>query len=178
MAVRAGGRDFARSDGRSAQGAGASATTHDRDGRADRPVSISAIIIAALGRQPATATLCGPDRAWLPLDFDDVTVPAGLGHGERLVEAALFVRDHLLPDEFHGVRMIAVPSASTGRQGDSIARLRLFAALDRPHPLRAMKDWAKGRGGDARYCRSTPRSFKAGQPIYTARPIFVSIFGE
>ena len=121
---------------------------------------------------PATATLRAPDRAWLPLDFDDVTVPAGLGHGDRLVEAALFVRDHLLPDEFHGVRMIAVPSASTGRRGDNIARLRLFAALDRPHPIRTMKDWAKGAAATL----DTPIDsavIQAGQPIYTGRPLFI-----
>ena len=90
------------------------------------------------------ATLTGPARAWLPLDFDDVAVPKGLGRGEQLVKAALFVRG-LLPEEFRNVRMVAVPTASSGRQDDCVARLRLFVALDRPHPLDALKQWREAR---------------------------------
>ena len=119
-----------------------------------------------------TATLTGPDRAWLPLDFDDVRVPKGLGCGQKLAEAALFVRDSLLPDEFRGVRMIAVPSASTGRRGDNIARLRLFAALDRPHPIRMMKDWTKGAASTLDLPIDSA-IIQTGQPIYTGRPVFV-----
>jgi hypothetical protein len=123
---------------------------------------------------PAEATLCALGRAWMPLDFDDVAVPAGLGCPHRLGDAALHVRDCLLPEEFHGVRMVAAPSARTGMVGDSVVRLRLFAALDRAHPLEALKDWAKG----VRACLNLPLDasvLQAGQPIYTARPIFTGM---
>jgi hypothetical protein len=123
---------------------------------------------------PAEATLRAVTRAWLPLDLDDVFVPAGLGRAARLGEAALHVRDHLLPEEFHGVRMVAAPSARTGMVGDSVARLRIFAALDRAHPLQALKGWAKG----ARVCLNLPLDgsvLQAGQPIYTGRPKFTGM---
>jgi hypothetical protein len=123
---------------------------------------------------PAEATLCAVARAWLPLDFDSVAVPEGLGLADRVSDAALHVRDHLLPAEFHGVRMVAAPSARTGMVGDSVARLRLFAALDRAHPLGALKDWAKC----ARVGLNLPLDasvLQAGQPIYTARPKFTGM---
>ena len=119
-----------------------------------------------------TATLTGPDRAWLPLDFDDVRVPKGLGADKKLAGAALFVRDSLLPDEFRGVRMIAVPSASTGRRGDNIARLRLFVALGSAASHQDDEGLDEGRGVDT---RSADRLaiIQTGQPIYTGRPVFV-----
>jgi hypothetical protein len=125
-------------------------------------------------REQSVATLAAPPRWWLPIDLDDVVVPKGLGSAERLTEAALFVRDHLLPDEFYGARMIVVPSASTGRKGDSTARLRLFALLASPHSLRAMKNWARGAAATLELpIDSAP--IQAGQPIYTARPIFKGV---
>ena len=127
-----------------------------------------------LWAEPRRATLDAPVRSWLPIDLDDVVVPKGLGRAERLTEASLFVRDRLLPDEFHGARMIAVPSASTGRKGDCTARLRLFVALASPHSLRAMKDWAKGAAATLELpIDSAP--IQAGQPIYTGRPIFEGV---
>jgi hypothetical protein len=113
------------------------------------------------------------DRRWLPLDFDDVIVPAGLGRADRLADAALYVREHLAPPEFRGVRMIAIPSASTGSQGDAIARLKLFVDLDRAWPLTTLKDWAMG----ARVCDTLaldPSLIQSGQPIYVARPLFLN----
>ena len=92
------------------------------------------------------------DRRWLVLDCDDVIVPAGLGRAERLVDAALYVREHVLPPEFRDVRMIAIPSASTGLQGDAVARLKLFVALDRAWPLETLKAWVMG----ARVCDALP----------------------
>ena len=68
--------------------------------------------------------------------------------------------------------MIAVPSASTGRRGDNIARLRLFAALDRPHPIRMMKDWTKGAASTLDLPIDSA-IIQTGQPIYTGRPVFV-----
>jgi hypothetical protein len=119
-------------------------------------------------------TLTAPARSWAPLDFDDVVVPAGLGRAAMLREAALYVRDFLLPPEFHGVRMIAVPSASTGLKGEDTARLRIFVAFDREFSLRALKDWALGSCAcDALHLDSAP--IQGGQPIYTARPVFTGM---
>jgi hypothetical protein len=117
------------------------------------------------------ATLRAAERAWLPLDFDDVAVPQGLGRAERMADAALHVRDTRLPEEFRNVRVIAVPSARTGMVGDDTARVRLFVALDRRLPLASLNTWAK----DARAYLDLsldPRVVQAGQPIYTARPLF------
>jgi hypothetical protein len=127
-----------------------------------------------LWAEPRMATLGAPIRSWLPIDLDDVPVPKGLGAAERLAEAALFVRDRLLPHEFHGARMIVVPSASTGRKGERTARLRLFVALASPHPLRTMKDWAKGAAATLELPIDSSL-IQAGQPIYTGRPIFEGV---
>jgi hypothetical protein len=124
-----------------------------------------------LWADPGTATLRAPDRSWLPLDIDSVAVPKGLGRAERLEAAATYVRDRLLPEEFAGVRMVATPTSSTGRKGDGIARFRLFVALDRTHPLKAMKQWARGAAAVLDLpLDSSP--IQSGQPIYVPRPIF------
>ena len=123
---------------------------------------------------PKDATLRALDLRWLPLDIDDATVPAGLERADRLLEAALYVRDHLAPPEFRGVRMIAIPSASTGLQGDAIARLKLFVILDRAWPLATLKAWAWA----VKVCDGLPLDsavIQAGQPIYTARPVFIGM---
>ena len=52
--------------------------------------------------EQSVPTLAAPRRWWLPIDLDVVVVPKGLGSAERLTQAALFVRDRLLPDEFYG----------------------------------------------------------------------------
>ena len=123
---------------------------------------------------PKDATLRAVDRSWIVLDCDDVIVPAGLGRADRLADAALYVRDRLAPPEFRDVRMIAIPSASTGLQGDAIARLKLFAALDRAWPLETLRAWVMG----ARVCDALPLDpavVQAGQPVYTARPVFIGM---
>jgi hypothetical protein len=127
-----------------------------------------------LWADPKIATLRALDRSWMPLDCDDGIVPAGYDGGDRLVDAALFVRECVLPPEFRGVRMIAIPSASTGLQGDGVARLKLFVLLDRLWPLGTMKAWALG----AKVCDALPLDsapIQAGQPIYTGRPIFIGM---
>lgn len=122
---------------------------------------------------PAENTLAAVPRAWLAIDVDDATVPAPLGQGDKLVAAAIHVRDYLLPNAFAGVRMIATATSSTGRKGDTLARLRLWALLDKPHPIEALRQWAKGaRTSDYPV---DPAVMQAGQPIYTARPIFVGV---
>ncbi len=122
---------------------------------------------------PADNSLAGVPRAWIAIDVDDATVPPPLGQGNNLVAAAIFVRDQLLPEAFSGVRMIATATSSTGRKGDTLARLRLWVLLDRPHPVEVLKQWAKGaRASDYPV---DPAVMQAGQPIYTARPIFVGM---
>ena len=112
------------------------------------PVSISTVLICGVGPSGA-ATLAGPDRAWLPLDFDDVRSRKGLASGERLTEAALFVRDLFCRMSFMALRMIVVPSASTGRKAITS---RGFGSL--PCSLRRIapgdEELGEGRGGDAR----------------------------
>jgi hypothetical protein len=122
---------------------------------------------------PKDATLRAVERRWIVLDCDDVIVPARLGRAERLADAALHIRDRLLPAEFRDVRLIAIPSASTGRQGDAVARLKLFVTLDRAWPLETLKAWVMG----ARVCDALPLDpavVQAGQPVYTARPVFMN----
>jgi hypothetical protein len=97
-----------------------------------------------------------------------------MGRPGRLADAAVYVRDRLLPEEFHGRRMIAAPSAMTGLKGTGIARLRLFAAFDQAYPLRVLKDWANG----ARAALDIPLDsapIQAGHPIYSGRPVFTDM---
>jgi hypothetical protein len=124
-----------------------------------------------LSRDPAEATLMTTPKAWLPIDVDGVRVPAGLGRGDRLVDAAVFIRDHYLTPEFHGARLIVTPTARTGMVGDDVARLRLFAALSRPHPILTLNAWTKG----ARIALDLPldpAGVHPSQPNYTGRPLF------
>src|SRR3954468_11238600 len=51
----------------------------------------------------AENTLTDCARAWLPLDIDGCTLPAGLGAASRLIEAGTHVRDRSLPEEFREV---------------------------------------------------------------------------
>ena len=93
---------------------------------------------------PAVASLCAVAREWIVLDVDDVPVPPGLGRTERLIDAARYVRDKLLPNEFIDTSMIVSPTAQSGLRGDALARMRLWFALDRAVPLADLKRWATG----------------------------------
>jgi hypothetical protein len=119
----------------------------------------------------APITLRPVPRRWVGLDLDDAAVAAPLGDGDSLGEAALDVREYLLPPEFRDVRMIACATSSTGIKGPTVARLRLFALLDGPVEDAVLKRWAKG----VRAATDLPLDdavFQPGQPIYTSRPIF------
>ena len=121
--------------------------------------------------EPEQNTLVPVDRAWLPVDLDDVKVPAPFDKGDRLDEAAAHVRDHLMPEEFHCVECVVTATSSTGLRGPGIARMRLFFLLDQTWPLATMKGWARR----LRLSLAVPIDdavIQAGQPIYTARPIF------
>ena len=84
---------------------------------------------------PSMNTLEAVDRQWLPIDIDDVAVPPPLGRGDRLDDAARYVRDTVLPPEFHGIAAAATATSSSGLRGDTLARLRLFFELNRPLSL-------------------------------------------
>jgi hypothetical protein len=123
---------------------------------------------------PARATLCAVAREWIALDMDDVPVPPELGRPERLIDAARYVRDKLLPHEFIDTSMVVSPTAQSGLRGDALARMRLWFALDRAVPLADLKRWATG----VRKVHDLPVDgsvLQAGQPIYTGRPSFVGM---
>jgi hypothetical protein len=106
------------------------------------------------------------------LDLDGVEVPNGYGAPDKLAEAGYFIRDNLLPPYFRGVRCIAAATASTGRKGPGIARLRLFFVLSRPADNDALYYWAESLSIARPDLRLDPTVMRAMQPIYTARPIF------
>jgi len=125
-----------------------------------------------LGRKGEPATIECPPRRWIALDLDGVEVPNGYGAPDKLAEAAYFIRDNRLPSYFRGVRCIAAATASTGRKGPSIARLRLFFVLSRPEDNDALYYWAEDLSIARPGLRLDPTVMRAMQPIYTARPIF------
>ena len=106
------------------------------------------------------------------MDLDGIEVPHGYGAPDKLAEAAYFIRDNKLPSYFRGVRCIAAATASTGRKGPSIARLRLFFVLSRPEDNDALYYWAEDLSIARPDLRLDPTVMRAMQPIYTARPIF------
>lgn len=69
-------------------------------------------------------TLMAVPRAWVPVDCDDVTVPEGLGAGDRMPEAAEYVRDTKLPPEFGGVECVVTATSNSGMKGPCVARFR------------------------------------------------------
>ncbi|UZF93016.1 hypothetical protein [Bosea sp. NBC_00550] len=126
---------------------------------------------------PSTNTLCNAPRACLVIDIDGAAVPDGLGHGERIAEAASWLRDNCLPASFKGVTAIAIPSSSTGLYAAedgtwTKAWLKLFFLLDRAHPLEALYRWA--RGAKIAGFAVDPAVLLPSQPIYVSRPVFVN----
>jgi hypothetical protein len=70
--------------------------------------------------------------------------------------------------------MIVTPTAQSGMRGDSLARMRLWFALDCAAPLADLKRWAMG----LRKVHDLPIDssvLQAGQPIYTGRPSFIGM---
>jgi len=123
------------------------------------------------GGDPATIEC--PPRRWIALDLDGVDVPQGLGAPDKLAEAGHHIRDQLLPATFRGVRCVASATASTGRKGPTIARLRLFFVLAEAQDNEALYQWADDLSRRAPALRLDPSVIRAMQPIYTARPLFV-----
>jgi hypothetical protein len=128
-----------------------------------------------LSRPGEPATLECTPRSWIVLDLDGVTVPHRFGAPDKLTEAAFFIRDHMLPSYFRGVRCVAAATASTGRMGPDVARLRLFFLLPRPAENFALYNWADTLSRSRPDLRLDPSVMQAMQPIYTARPIFRGI---
>jgi hypothetical protein len=122
----------------------------------------------------APATLRATARGWITLDLDDVVVPPGMGKPERLIDAAVHVRDKLLPIEFVETQMIVTPTSQSGLRGNDVARMRLWFALDRAIPLAELKRWATGLR-KVHDLPVDPSVIQAGQPIYTGRPVFVGM---
>jgi hypothetical protein len=118
------------------------------------------------------ATIECPARRWLPLDFDGVTVPSGLGAPDKLADAGYFIRDTMLPSAFRGVQAVAAATSSTGRKGPGVARLRLFFGLAEAADNDALWRWCDGLSQSAPALCLDPSVMLAMQPIYTARPVF------
>jgi hypothetical protein len=116
------------------------------------------------------ATIECPPRRWVPIDLDGVRVPAGLGAPDKLAEAGYHIRDNLLPSYFRGVRCVAAATASTGRKGPCIARLRLFFVLNEAAENEVLRLWITGLS--EKFIAIDPSVMLSHQPIYTARPIF------
>jgi hypothetical protein len=125
-----------------------------------------------LSRKGEPATIECPPRRWIALDLDGIEVPNEWGAPDKLAEAGYFIRDNKLPSYFRGVRCIAAATASTGRKGPSIARLRLFFVLAHPADNDALYSWADNLSIARPDLRLDPTVMRAMQPIYTARPIF------
>ena len=119
---------------------------------------------------PVRNTLVAVERAWLPIDVDGYAVPAPFGRAEHLADAAAAIRDDALGEEFAGVACVVAATSSTGLAGEETAKLRLFFLLDRAHPIADLHRW--GRGAQIAGLPVDPAVLQAGQPIYTARPLF------
>jgi hypothetical protein len=122
----------------------------------------------------AHATLRATPRGWIALDLDDVVVPPGMGKPGRLIDAAVHVRDKLLPTEFVETQMIVTATSQSGLRGDDVGRMRLWFALDRAVPLADLKRWVVGLR-KVNDLPVDPSVIQAGQPIYTGRPVFVGM---
>jgi hypothetical protein len=130
---------------------------------------------------PANNSFVTKPRAWLPLDFDGLYVPPGLGAGDKVAEVGAYARS-MLPPALADVTCVAVATASTGLEkhrgigpgGKDSAHLRLFFLLDRATSDDALEKYVKGvnferrLGLDASVLRTI-------QPVYTARPFFVNM---
>ena len=120
------------------------------------------------------ATIGAVPRRVLILDIDGEDAPIdGYDAPNKLREAAIYIRDGVLPPKsFYGVRMVATVTASTGFKKGKV-RLRLYALLDRPVAIDALKTWAENLR--LRGVAIDQSIYSANQPIYTARPIFEGI---
>lgn len=128
---------------------------------------------ARLWADPAVATLRAVLRKSIAIDIDKKPLPpemAALPFGEQ----AKWLRDNRLPLEFHGVKMITMPSASTSLGAPGIFNGRLFVAFEEAADLKAIKAWAKGLKLETGL-KIDSSIYQAGQPIFVARPLFLGM---
>jgi hypothetical protein len=110
-------------------------------------------------------TLDGPDRGWGVFDLDGAAVPEGLSFPRQL----LAIRDKALPAEFNNVRMVATATSSTGRKAGLHARL--YFLLAQPLANLILERYAETLNKAAPDLHLDGSVFRAGMPIYTARPV-------
>jgi hypothetical protein len=117
--------------------------------------------------------LTQPDfnRYTRPIDVDGVQVSPGLGRPEKMAEAAMYIRDFILPSLFRGVQCIATATSKTGLMGDSIARLRMFFVLAEASENARISAWLKQL--HLKYPFIDAGVCDPGHVIYTSRPKFV-----
>ncbi len=92
--------------------------------------------------EPATLRACS--RNWIGFDFDDVIVRFGMGFAIGLADAAVYVRDELLPTTFWDKACVVTATASTGLRGPVVARLRMFFRVSQPIPDVTLRRWCHG----------------------------------
>jgi hypothetical protein len=110
-------------------------------------------------------------RCLVPLDIDGVRVSPGLGAPNKMAEAAMYIRDFILPSLFRGVQCIATATSKTGLIGDDIARLRMFFLLAEAVENARLSAWLKQL--HLKYPFIDASVCDPGHVIYTARPKFV-----
>lgn len=101
-------------------------------------------------------------RRWAALDFDSIDPPPGLDWPSDIPAAVAYLAT-LLPPQFAGVSAVAQITASAGIKPG--VRLRLWYWFDRRVSDAELARWLQGAPVDT-------VSWRAVQPIYTARPLF------
>ena len=107
-----------------------------------------------------------------PARFRRVAVPSGLGSSDALAEAGYYIRDNLLPPIIHQIKCVATATASTGRKGPTIARLRLFLVLSHPAKNDAVYQWIDSVAKKYPGLKLDPSVLRPQKQIYTARTVF------
>jgi hypothetical protein len=106
-------------------------------------------------------TLRDVPRRWLALDIEGIERPPEVAATD--LKACAAMAGSRLPEAFH--RAACVAQATAGHGIKPGIRLRLWYWLSRAAGGAELKRWLKGSPAD-------PSIFSAGQPIYTAAPLF------
>jgi hypothetical protein len=108
-------------------------------------------------------TLDGPARSWGVFDIDGASI-----FGLSFRDSCLTIRDHLLPAEYRGVRMVATVTSGTALKPG--LRARLYFLIDRPIPNRTLELYATALNANVPDLNLDGGVFQTGKAIYTARP--------
>ena len=111
----------------------------------------------------AVPTFRDTPRRWVALDIEGIPRPPNVLATDLVTCAHIAIAQ--LPAAFAGTRCIIQATASHGIKPD--IRLRLLFWLSRPTTGEELKRWLVDTPAD-------PAAFGAVQPLYTARPIFMS----